>query len=92
MLHDPDREVVRECLRGVDTVLHAATLYKPHVGSHEQQAFVDTNITGTLILLEEAVAAGVASFVFTRYRRHLRARDSQSWPARHRLVRSCVTT
>ncbi|GAB2745976.1 NAD(P)-dependent oxidoreductase [Salinifilum aidingensis] len=60
-----DREVARECLRGVDTVLHAATLHKPHVGSHEQQAFVDTNITGTLVLLEEAVAAGVARFVFT---------------------------
>ncbi len=60
-----DRELVRQCLRGVDTVLHAATLHKPHVGSHDRQAFVDTNITGTLVLLEEAVAAGVASFVFT---------------------------
>jgi nucleoside-diphosphate-sugar epimerase len=40
-------------------------LHKPHVASHDRQAFVDTNITGTLTLLEEAVAAGVASFVFT---------------------------
>lgn len=60
-----DREVIRDCLRGVDTVLHAATLHKPHVGSHEKQAFVDTNITGTLVLLEEAVAAGIESFVYT---------------------------
>jgi nucleoside-diphosphate-sugar epimerase len=45
--------------------MHAATLHKPHVGSHDRQAFVDTNITGTLILLEEAAAAGVGSFVFT---------------------------
>lgn len=60
-----DRELVRQCLTGVDTVLHAATLHKPHVVSHDQQAFVDTNITGTLVLLEEAVAAGVESFVFT---------------------------
>ncbi len=60
-----DRETVRDCLRGVGTVLHPATLHKPHVGSHDRQAFVDTNITGTLVLLEEAVAAGVASFVFT---------------------------
>jgi UDP-glucose 4-epimerase len=35
------------------------------VGTHRKQDFVDTNITGTLNLLEEAVAAGVASFVFT---------------------------
>jgi nucleoside-diphosphate-sugar epimerase len=60
-----DRGAVRACLTGVDAVLHAATLHKPHVGSHQRQAFVDTNVTGTLVLLEEAVAAGVASFVFT---------------------------
>ena len=60
-----DRELVRRCLDGVDAVLHAATLHKPHVGSHSRRQFVDTNITGTLNLLEEAVAAEVKSFVFT---------------------------
>jgi nucleoside-diphosphate-sugar epimerase len=60
-----DRAVVRRCLAGVGTVLHAATLHKPHIGSHERQDFVDTNVSGTLTLLEEAVAAGVESFVFT---------------------------
>src|SRR5207237_1187770 len=60
-----DRDVVRACLTGVGAVLHAATLHKPHVGSHQRQAFVDTNVTGTLTLLEEAAAAGVDSFVFT---------------------------
>jgi nucleoside-diphosphate-sugar epimerase len=60
-----DRAVVRRALRGVDAVLHAATLHKPHVGSHSRREFVDTNITGTLHLLEEAVAAGVSRFVFT---------------------------
>jgi nucleoside-diphosphate-sugar epimerase len=58
-------DVVRRCLAGVGAVLHAATLHKPHVGSHERRAFVDTNVTGTLTLLEEAAAAGVGSFVFT---------------------------
>jgi nucleoside-diphosphate-sugar epimerase len=37
----------------------------PHVGTHDRAAFVDTNISGTLVLLEEAVRAGVSSFVFT---------------------------
>lgn len=60
-----DRDLVRRCLTRVGAVLHAATLHKPHVGSHERQAFVDTNVTGTLTLLEEAAAAGVGSFVFT---------------------------
>jgi UDP-glucose 4-epimerase len=60
-----DRSAVRRALDGVDAVLHTATLHKPHVGSHPRQAFVDTNITGTLTLLEESVAAGVGRFVFT---------------------------
>lgn len=60
-----DRGRVRDCMSEVDAVLHAATLHKPHVGSHDRQAFVDTNVTGTLNLLEEAVAAGVGRFVFT---------------------------
>jgi nucleoside-diphosphate-sugar epimerase len=60
-----DRDTVRAGLTGVAAVVHTATLHKPHVGSHERQAFVDTNVTGTLVLLEEASAAGVGSFVFT---------------------------
>jgi nucleoside-diphosphate-sugar epimerase len=60
-----DRAAVRAALDGVDAVLHTATLHKPHVGSHARQEFVDTNVTGTLVLLEEAVAAGVRAFVHT---------------------------
>jgi UDP-glucose 4-epimerase len=60
-----DRAWVRHCIGGVEAVLHTATLHKPHVATHSRQDFVDTNITGTLNLLEEAVAAGVQSFVFT---------------------------
>lgn len=60
-----DREVLRRCLDGVTGVLHAATLHKPHVSSHDRQAFVDTNVSGTLALLEESAAARVRSFVFT---------------------------
>ena len=60
-----DREFVGSCMPGASAVLHAATLHKPHVATHSRQAFVDTNITGTLVLLEAAVAAGVPSFVYT---------------------------
>jgi UDP-glucose 4-epimerase len=48
----------------VDAVIHSATLHKPHIGSHSRQDFVDTNVTGTLLLLEQAVAAGVSRFVY----------------------------
>ncbi|WP_136656339.1 NAD(P)-dependent oxidoreductase [Nitratireductor sp. XY-223] len=60
-----DRSFVREAMRGVDAVIHAATLHKPHVATHGRQEFVDTNVTGALNLLEEAVEAKVSSFVFT---------------------------
>jgi UDP-glucose 4-epimerase len=60
-----DRALVRSAMNGVDAVVHAATLHKPHVGSHSRQDFVDANVTGTLNLLEEAVAAGASRFVFT---------------------------
>jgi nucleoside-diphosphate-sugar epimerase len=52
-------------MEGIDAVLHAATLHKPHIATHSRHDFVDTNVTGTLNLLEEAVAAGVGKFVFT---------------------------
>jgi len=60
-----DRALVRRCLDGVDAVLHTATLHKPHLVTHTPQQFVDTNVSGTLALLEEACAAGVSAFVFT---------------------------
>ena len=60
-----DRDVARRAVAGVDAVLHAATLHKPHVGSHARRDFVDANITATVNLLEEAVAAGAGAFVFT---------------------------
>src|SRR5262249_51937633 len=60
-----DRGFVKQCMKGVDAVIHAATLHKPHLATHSQQEFVDTNITGTLNLLEESVSVGVRSFVYT---------------------------
>ena len=60
-----DRELVRRAVERVDAIVHAATLHKPHVGSHSRQDFIDVNVTGTLTLLEAAVAAGVRRFVFT---------------------------
>ncbi len=60
-----DAAHVARCMQGVDAVLHAATLHKPHVATHPPQAFIDTNLTGTLVLLEAARAARVGAFVFT---------------------------
>jgi len=60
-----DRGFVDRCMDGVTGVLHTATLHKPHVATHPAQAFIDTNVGGTLQLLESARAHGVGAFVFT---------------------------
>ena len=60
-----DVELMADVMRGVDVVWHTATLHKPHVATHSKQAFIETNVSGTLVLLEAAVAGGVRAFVFT---------------------------
>lgn len=60
-----DEKCVARCMAGVDVVYHTATLHKPHVATHSKQEFVNTNISGTLALLEAAVAEDVRRFIFT---------------------------
>jgi UDP-glucose 4-epimerase len=50
---------------GVDVVLHTATLHKPQLAFLSRQAFVDTNVSGTLALLDAAAGAGVCAFVMS---------------------------
>jgi len=60
---DPD--TVRRAMQGVTAVIHCATLHKPHVATHAMADFIDTNVTGTLVLLQAARDAGVSAFIFT---------------------------
>jgi nucleoside-diphosphate-sugar epimerase len=60
-----DVEAVRTCMQDVEVVYHAATLHKPHVATHTMQQFIDTNVSGTLTLLQAAQANGVGAFIFT---------------------------
>jgi UDP-glucose 4-epimerase len=60
-----DRALVREAIAGANAVLHTATLHKPHIVTHSRRQFVDTNVGGTLVLLEEAAASRVDAFIQT---------------------------
>lgn len=60
-----DRQTVKTAMCGIECVMHTATLHKPHVVTHSKQDFIDTNVTGTLNLLEESNIQKVKSFVFT---------------------------
>lgn len=62
-----DREAIDGVFaeRGIEAVIHGGALHKPDIARYSKQAFVDVNVTGTLNLLEAAVAAGHDRFVFT---------------------------
>ncbi|GLB34225.1 putative NAD dependent epimerase dehydratase family protein [Lyophyllum shimeji] len=52
----------------ITAVLHTATLHKPHIISHTNDEFVQTNVSGTLALLETAASkpgARCQAFIFT---------------------------
>ncbi|MEO1044225.1 MAG: NAD(P)-dependent oxidoreductase [Pseudomonadota bacterium] len=50
---------------GIEAVIHGGALHKPDIVRYPNQSFVDVNVTGTLNLLEAAVAARHDRFVFT---------------------------
>ena len=50
---------------GIEAVIHGGALHKPDIVRYPRQAFVDVNVTGTLNLIEAAVAAGNDRFLFT---------------------------
>ncbi|KTE03379.1 NAD-dependent epimerase/dehydratase family protein [Sphingopyxis sp. H115] len=50
---------------GIEAIVHAGALHKPDIARYPRQAFVDVNVTGTLNLLEAAIAAGNDRFLFT---------------------------
>ena len=62
-----DRAVVERTFSDheIDAVIHAGALHKPDIGRVAPQHFIDVNVTGTLNLLDAAVAAGHDRFVFT---------------------------
>jgi len=62
-----DRALVERTMgeHGIDAVIHGGALHKPDIVRYPRQAFVDVNVTGTLNLIEAAVAAGNDRFLFT---------------------------
>jgi UDP-glucose 4-epimerase len=62
-----ERAVVERAFstHGIEAVVHAGALHKPDIARYPGTAFIDTNVTGALNLLEAAVAAGHDRFVFT---------------------------
>jgi nucleoside-diphosphate-sugar epimerase len=79
-----ERAVVERALsnHGIEAVVHAGALHKPDIARRPGRAFIDVNVTGTLNLLEAAVAAGHDRFVFTSTTSLMARRTSVRRPAR----------
>ena len=62
-----DRALVHRAFgdHGIEAVIHAGALHKPDIARYPARDFIDANVTGTLNLLDAAVAAGNDRFVFT---------------------------
>jgi UDP-glucose 4-epimerase len=62
-----DRAIVERVFgdHGIEAVIHAGALHKPDIARFPAQAFIDVNVSGTLNLLQAAVAARHDRFIFT---------------------------
>src|ERR1700728_362562 len=60
-----ERALADRVMQRVEALLHVPALQQPHVATQAREAFVETNVRGTLNLLEEAARARVRAFVMT---------------------------
>lgn len=79
-----DRSDIFKITREVDHVIHTAAMHGRHMDMNVPRSeFVETNITGTLNLLEASVEAGVKSFIYTSstsvYGKSMEDRSSAVW-------------
>lgn len=57
------RHRLQQAMRGVDVVVHAAALKRVDAGAYSPGEIIHTNITGTMNVVDEAIAAGVKRVV-----------------------------
>jgi len=60
-----DRETLFHLTKGMDAIIHIASLHHPQLATHSRQSFIETNVTGTLNLLEAGMQSGIERFVYT---------------------------
>lgn len=60
-----DRDFVFSVAEKIEYIIHTGSLHAPHLATHSEQEFIDTNIRGTLNLLEASVEKGIRRFVYS---------------------------
>lgn len=78
-----NRDAMFRLAKGVDAIIHTASLHQPHIKSSSEDMFIQVNCIGTLHLLEAAASAGVRRFVYTSttslYGHALQSRGRATW-------------
>lgn len=59
-----DEHRVRAAADGADAIVHVAALHAPHLKTHSRGAFAATNVDGTRVVLDAALAKGVRRIVY----------------------------
>lgn len=60
-----DKDFLLRASEGISAIIHTASLHAPHVATHSRKDFIDTNISGTLNLLEASESNEVRKFIYT---------------------------
>lgn len=60
-----DRNFIFSLTKGPEAIIHTASLHAPHLGKFSSEEFIDTNIKGTLNLLEACLEHGIQRFIYT---------------------------
>lgn len=78
-----DKTFIHALTKDVDAIIHTASLHAPHVGEFTRKDFIDTNIIGTLNLLEASVDNQVKKFIYTSttslYGESMESEDQAVW-------------
>jgi UDP-glucose 4-epimerase len=60
-----NRNFVLSATESVDIIIHTSSLHAPQLDTHSREEFIDTNIAGTLNLLQASIKNGVRRFIYT---------------------------
>ena len=60
-----DKDFVFHITNGIEVIVHTASLHAPHIETNSRRDFIDTNIIGTLNLLEASEKNKVRKFIYT---------------------------
>ncbi|MEM9933008.1 MAG: NAD(P)-dependent oxidoreductase [Bacteroidota bacterium] len=60
-----DRKQVEKACEKQHAIIHTAALHAPHVHTHSREEYIDTNVKGTLYLLEAALKQGIKRVIYS---------------------------